>query len=57
MNLLSQVKQGGHCPGNQGNQGKVSESKKGLKVREKSGNLRKKRKVREFEKKEESQGI
>ena len=48
MNLLSQVEQGGHCPGNQRNQGKVSESKKGQKVREKSGNLRKKRKFREF---------
>ena len=39
--------QGGHCPGNQGNQGKVGESEKGLKwsgkvmrkIRAKSGNL------------------
>ena len=29
--------QGGHCPGNQGNQGKVRESEKGLKVRESQG--------------------
>ena len=36
--------QGGHCPGNQGNQVKVRESEKGLKW---PGNLRKTRKVSE----------